>query len=125
MTRSSRFEKHSTSPKTARQVRGSRTGRPIMALLDLLGRRMTLRVLWELSIAERPMTFRQLQTAADTNPSVLNTRLSELREADLVVHGDGGYQLSPIGQSLVPRLLAIHKWSETWAARSQQIGRKS
>ena len=29
-------------------VRGSRTGRPIMALLDLLGRRWTLRILWEL-----------------------------------------------------------------------------
>ena len=90
-----------------------------MALLDLLGRRMTLRVLWELSIAERPMTFRRLQTAADTNPSVLNTRLSELREADMVVRGDSGYQLSPMGQSLVPHLLAIHKWSETWAARSE------
>ena len=32
--------------KTA--VRGSRTGRPIMALLDLLGRRWTLRIIWEL-----------------------------------------------------------------------------
>ena len=32
--------------KTA--VRGSRTGRPVMALLDLLGRRWTLRIVWEL-----------------------------------------------------------------------------
>jgi len=29
-------------------VRGSRSGRPIMALLDLLGRRWTLRIIWEL-----------------------------------------------------------------------------
>ena len=34
-----------TSPKPGRRVRGSSTGRPIMALLDLLGRRMTLRIL--------------------------------------------------------------------------------
>ena len=31
-----------------RRVRGSTTGRPIMVLLDLLGRRWTLRILWEL-----------------------------------------------------------------------------
>lgn len=29
-------------------MRGSRSGRPIMALLDLLGRRWTLRIIWEL-----------------------------------------------------------------------------
>ena len=28
-------------------VRGSRTGRPIMVVLDVLGRRWALRVLWE------------------------------------------------------------------------------
>ena len=31
-----------------RAVRGSRTGRPVMALLDLLGRRWSLRIIWEL-----------------------------------------------------------------------------
>ena len=34
--------------RPGRPVRGSRTGRPVMALLDLLGRRWTLRVLSEL-----------------------------------------------------------------------------
>ena len=37
-----------TTPKPGTPVRGSRTGRPIMAALDLLGRRWALRVLWEL-----------------------------------------------------------------------------
>ena len=68
-------------------MRGSRTGRPVMALLDLLGRRMALRILWELSRADAPLTFRALQGAADTNPALLNTRLKELRAAGLVVHG--------------------------------------
>jgi len=31
-----------------KRVRGSRTGRPIMVLLDLLGRRWALRIVWEL-----------------------------------------------------------------------------
>ena len=49
-----------TSFVNSRRVRGSRTGRPIMALLDLLGRRMSLRILWELSRADEPLTFRPL-----------------------------------------------------------------
>jgi len=32
----------------AKQCAGSRTGRPIMALLELLGRRWMLRIMWEL-----------------------------------------------------------------------------
>jgi len=67
--------------KTA--VRGSRTGRPIMALLDLLGRRWTLRIFWELR--DGPLTSRALRTACDdASPTVMQARLSELREAGLV-----------------------------------------
>ena len=43
-----------------KRVRGSTTGRPIMALLDLLGRRWTLRIVWELR--EEPKRFRELRT---------------------------------------------------------------
>ena len=43
-----------------------------MALLDLLGRKAALRVIWELRDAR--MTFRELVEAAATNPSVLNAR---------------------------------------------------
>ena len=52
-----------------RAVRGSRTGRPIMALLDLLGRRWTLRIAWELR--DGPLTSRALRTACDdASPTV-------------------------------------------------------
>ena len=84
-----------TAPKPGKRVRGSATGRPIMALLDLLGRRMTLRILWELR--DGSLNFRALQEAAATNPSVLNARLAELREARLVEHGPDGYGLTPRG----------------------------
>src|SRR5438552_1570261 len=59
-----------TSPLPGRAVRGSRTGRPVMALLDLLGRRGTLRVLWELRDGHG-QSFRLLRDSADAiSPSV-------------------------------------------------------
>ena len=85
-----------------------------MALLDLLGRRMTLRVLWELSISQTPLTFRALQAAADTNPSVLNARLRELREKGLVARDDIGYALTDPGRSLAAVLMPLHSWAELW-----------
>jgi DNA-binding HxlR family transcriptional regulator len=111
-------------PRPGRPVRGSRSGRPIMALLDLLGRRMALRVLWELSGADGPLTFRALQTAAETNPNVLNTRLKELRSAGLIDHDDGGYRLSEIGASLTPLILQLHSWADTWEARRAAAPRR-
>ena len=102
-----------TSPQPGRRVRGSSSGRPVMALLDLLGRRMTLRILWELR--EATLTFRALQEAAATNPSVLNTRLKELRAAGLVEHGEAGYALSPHGRDLLALFLPLHAWADKWA----------
>jgi DNA-binding HxlR family transcriptional regulator len=83
-----------------------------MALLDLLGRRMSLRILWELR--DDRLTFRALQQAAETNPSVLNARLGELREARIVEHGPEGYGLTPHGKSLLDLLLPLHVWAEEW-----------
>jgi len=101
------------TPLPSRRVRGSATGRPVMALLDLLGRRMALRVLWELR--DRQLTFRALQQAAETNPSVLNARLGELREARIVEHGSEGYGLTPHGRTLLELLLPLHAWADEWA----------
>ena len=90
-----------------------------MALLDLLGRRMALRILWELSRAEEPLTFRMLQAAADTNPTVLNTRVKELRAAGLVTRDESGYGLSEAGRELVALLLPLHAWAETKVQRKK------
>ena len=102
-------------PRVGRPARGSRTGRPIMVALDLLGRRGALRILWELSHGE-PMTFRLLQAAAETNPSLLNTRLSELRAARLVGHEGEGYVLTPIGKELLLALQPFSQWARKWGA---------
>jgi DNA-binding HxlR family transcriptional regulator len=88
-----------------------------MALLDLLGRRMALRILWELSIAEGPLTFRGLQAAAQTNPSVLNKRLKELRDGRLLAHSGEGYELSATGKELLALFLPLHVWADEWASR--------
>jgi DNA-binding HxlR family transcriptional regulator len=88
-----------------------------MVVLDLLGRRMALRILWELSLAREPLTFRALQTAAETNPSVLNSRLRELRAARIVEHVSGGYRLSVTGGALVTLILPLHAWADRWAAQ--------
>ena len=62
------------APLPGRPVRGSTTGRPIMAVFDLLGRRWAQRVIWELR--EGQPTFRALQErCGDPSPSVLNTCL--------------------------------------------------
>jgi DNA-binding HxlR family transcriptional regulator len=103
------------TPLPGRIVRGSRTGRPIMALLDLLGRRMALRVLWELARAGEPLSFRALQGAAETNPAVLNQRLKELRAAALVDPGPGAYGLTEQGRGLVDVLGPLGDWAAGWA----------
>jgi DNA-binding HxlR family transcriptional regulator len=106
-------------PQPGRAVRGSSTGRPIMALLDLLGRRWSLRVLWELRTGES-LTFRELQArCAEVSSSVLNDRLRELREAGIVTAAAGrGYSLTPDGARLLQDLEPLDDWARRWGRRS-------
>ncbi|TFV36640.1 transcriptional regulator [Bradyrhizobium frederickii] len=101
-------------PGTTPRVRGSRTGRPIMALLDLLGRRWSLRILWELR--GEPLTSRALRSACDeASPTVLQARLTELREAGFVELGEGGgYGLTPLGRDLCETFMPLHRFAERW-----------
>ena len=100
-----------------RAVRGSKTGRPIMVLLDLLGRRWSLRILWELRSG--PLTSRRLRAACDeASPTVLQARLSELREAGFVeLHPSGGYGLTATGRELEDTFLPLHRFAERWSKR--------
>ena len=92
-----------------------------MALFDLAGRRWTLRVLWELSEAGEPLTFRELKArCADMSSSVLTRRLAELRDARLIERHDDGYALSTLGRDLVTSLQPLLAWSRTWADALQR-----
>jgi DNA-binding HxlR family transcriptional regulator len=102
------------TPKPGRPTKASKTGRPIMALIDLMGRRWSLRVIWELRSG--PLTFRGLQSACDgLSPSVLNVRIAELREVAIVEVRDEGYALTPLGLELREALGPLFDWSARWA----------
>ncbi len=89
-----------------------------MALLDLLGRRWSLRILWELR-GEPVPTFRELQLRCDMiSSSVLSDRVRELRAAG-VVAGDA-YALTPEGRELLAALEPLDDWAKRWARRSAQ-----
>ena len=108
-----------SAPAPGRPVRGSTTGRPVMAALDLLGRRWTLRVIWELHRHDTPIGFRDLQRRCDDmSSSVLSTRLGELREADIAGQSpDGAWQLTALGTDLVTAIGPLSEWSRMWAER--------
>jgi DNA-binding HxlR family transcriptional regulator len=110
----------------ARRVRGrrGREDRPVAAVLDLLGRRWLLRVLWELRGG--PLTFRLLRERCNAmSPSVLNRRLAELRQAGVVeVEPRRGYRLTAEGRELGRALRAIGHWAERRASRSPRGARQ-
>jgi DNA-binding HxlR family transcriptional regulator len=90
-----------------------------MALLDLLGRRWALRVIWELR--DGPQSFRELQQrCSGMSSSVLNQRLSELRAAGVVEPADRGYRLSDEGERLLESFRPVNAWAERWAERSHR-----
>lgn len=102
-------------------VRGSTTGRPIMVLFDILGKRWSLRILWELR--QGPLTFRALRDVCDgVSPTVLNTRLKAMRELGLVDLGPTGYLRTADGDDLGERLADLDRWANTWAERSKVDG---
>jgi DNA-binding HxlR family transcriptional regulator len=86
-----------------------------MALLDLLGRRWALRILWELRSGR--LHFRELRAACgEPSPSVLNARLHELVASALVdKSAPEGYGLTPIGRDLSRSFLPLVAWSDRWA----------
>ncbi len=104
------------TPRPGEPVRGSTTGRALMAALDLLGRRWALRILWELR--DGPEGFRALRTRCDDmSSSVLRQRLVELGEAGLVAQDQQQrYELTDLGADLYAALTPLHDWAQRWEA---------
>src|SRR3546814_3778710 len=71
-------------PKPGQPVRGSRSGAPIMALFDLLGRRWAMGVLWTLSEGGA-MTFRELQERCATRSEEHTSELQSLMRISYAV----------------------------------------
>ena len=104
-----------TSAKPGLPVRGSESGRPIMAAMDLLGRRWALRIIWELR--EGPEGFRPLRKRCDSmSSSVLRVRLAELEDAALVERTrDTDYALTEMGSNLIRAIRPLSAWANKWA----------
>lgn len=91
-----------------------------MALLDLLGRRWTMRVIWELR--EGPLAFRALQERCEgMSSSVLAERLRALRDARLVLAGEGGYELTAQGRELLSLFGPLNAFAERWAGSARAL----
>lgn len=102
---------------TGKPVRGSTTGRPIMVLLDVLGQRWTLRILWELR--DGRLSFRALRDSCDAvSPTVLNARLKALRDLALVDLEAEGYGLTPRAVALSDLLVKLDTLANTWASEA-------
>ena len=98
--------------KPVKSAHGNKDG--INAAMALLHKRWSMRILWELR--EGPVTFRALQAAcSELSSSVLNVRLSELREAQLVAHAAGqGYALTDWGRQLLLAMQPFIQWAGRW-----------
>ena len=104
-----------TTPSPGRPVRGSTTGRPLMAALDLLGRRWSLRILWELR--DGPLGARVLRDRCDgMSSSVLYQRLGELTDAGLIGRDERErYVLTDSGRTLKTAIEPLDRWARRWA----------
>jgi len=101
-------------PIPGQPVRGSRSGAPIMALFDLLGRRWGMGVLWTIN-ESGPLSFRVLQEKCETiSPAVLNRRIKELRAAGFVRRGDSGYEATALGRQIYDGLVPLGLLAKAW-----------
>ncbi|MCC5811456.1 MAG: helix-turn-helix transcriptional regulator [Ectothiorhodospiraceae bacterium] len=99
-------------------MNGADSDQPIEDLFHLLGRRWVLRIVWELR-AGRETTFRELQElCGGVSPTVLNSRLRELRGQGLVEHR-GGYRLTDEGQALFESLKPLVFWANRWQTQQK------
>lgn len=104
----------SSAKQPGQRVRGSTSGRPLMLLLDVLGQRWTLRVLWELRDGRQ--SFRALRERCDAvSPTVLSQRLKQLRGLGLIDLADDGYGMTASGTELGAMLAQLDVWANGWA----------
>jgi len=86
-----------------------------MAAMDLLGRRWSLRILWELR--DGPVRARALLERCDgLSSSVMYERLRELEGAGLLTKQEAaGYALTRLGADLGEALAPLDAWARAWA----------
>jgi DNA-binding HxlR family transcriptional regulator len=106
------------TPRPGKPVRGSRTGQPLNATFDLLGRRWSLSVIW--ALRNEAVPFLEIQSELEgISSSVLTTRLRELREAEIIATDEAGrYLLTPDGRELCKAIRPLQDWAYDWSRRT-------
>ncbi len=111
--------KKNNQPKPGQPVRGSKSGKPVMVLLDLLGRSWAMGIIWHLS--NGACTFRKLQSLCESiSPTTLNKRIKELTTAGFIMRTIDGYTLTKQGKELFNLLHPVGEWAKKWAANYPQ-----
>ena len=101
-------------PKPGKPVRGSKSGAPMMALFDLLGRRWAMGIIWQLS--DGCLRFNELQKRCATiSPTILSSRIKDLLEAGLIERTVDGYRLTDMGMKLFKLLEPFQEYAINWA----------
>jgi DNA-binding HxlR family transcriptional regulator len=98
----------------------TKSGRPVVMLMDVLGKRWAMRVIWELR--EPAESFRALQArCGEISSSVLWQRVNELRDAGFVDGGGGaGLELTKDGADLIKAFLPLNAFAERWAKANRK-----
>jgi DNA-binding HxlR family transcriptional regulator len=85
----------------------------LQALIDLLGRRHALTLIWELRGPAQP--FRTLAARLGVADDRVSQRLRELRESGLIEVDEGGdYRLTSTGRRLLDQLEHVAEFAEGW-----------
>lgn len=109
-----------SQPTPGKQVRGSKTGQPVMVIFDLLGRNWAMGIIWNLK--NGPSTFRKLQEYCENiSPTTLNKRLKELTNAGLIERSMDGYYLTKQGEELFKLILPLGNWARKWAKKNYNL----
>ena len=98
--------------KGIQTIRRTPTSAGLALALDHFGRRWALRVIWELR--GEPMNFRALRDACGgISPSVMQTRLHQLRDLGLVEQIPGlGDRHTAAGQQLFRVIAPLANWAD-------------
>jgi DNA-binding HxlR family transcriptional regulator len=102
----------------------TRRSPPVRELLELLGRRWALRLVWELR--RDALSFSELRERLGISPSVLSQRLRDLAQAGVVERSkDRRYILSANGRELARVLYDLNRWAEAAAQGREDAARPS
>lgn len=101
-------------------------GCPFQATLDLIGRKHALTILWALH-TESPRRFNEIKDAVGVNQVTLSQRLEELSDAGLVTRESFAeipprveYDLSEMGEDLMPLMDALDAWAAEYPEMARQ-----